>query len=135
MASAGWRNQADVPVLESVAAIFRQMMPDLPMPVTITRPRHSNSSWTALLEVAVDPLDEAENGGRLGAEHLLRQLQARGRTRRRRHHRELPTTAPDDWRTIAWIRTSRSRSAGRRSSRKRVLRVALRLRRDSRALP
>ena len=28
-------------LLESVAATLRQMMPDLPMPVTTTRPRHS----------------------------------------------------------------------------------------------
>ena len=47
MASAGCRKQAGVPVLESVAAILRQMMPDLPMPVTITRPRQSRSSCTA----------------------------------------------------------------------------------------
>src|SRR5262249_52806338 len=43
MASAGCRKNAGVPVLESVAAIFRQMMPDLPIPVTITRPRQSRS--------------------------------------------------------------------------------------------
>jgi len=47
MASAGWRNQADVPVLVNVAAILRQMIPDLPMPVRITRPLQSNSTWTA----------------------------------------------------------------------------------------
>ena len=39
MASAGCRKNAGVPVLVSVAAIFRQMMPDLPMPVRMTRPR------------------------------------------------------------------------------------------------
>ena len=39
MASAGCRKSAGVPVLVSVAAIFWQMMPDLPMPVRITRPR------------------------------------------------------------------------------------------------
>ena len=51
MASAGWRKKAGVPVLESVAAIFRQMMPDLPMPVTMTRPRQSSSSRTACSNV------------------------------------------------------------------------------------
>ena len=43
----GCRKNADVPVLASVAAIFRQMMPDLPMPVTMTRPWHSYSILTA----------------------------------------------------------------------------------------
>ena len=52
VASAGWRNQAEVPVLDSVAEIFRQMMPDLPMPVTMTRPLHSNSSVTARSKLA-----------------------------------------------------------------------------------
>ena len=47
VASAGCRKNADVPVLASVAAIFRQMMPDLPMPVTMTRPWHSYSIRTA----------------------------------------------------------------------------------------
>src|SRR4029077_12038732 len=47
MASAGWRKCAGVPVLESVAAIFWQMMPDLPMPVRMTRPRQSRRSSTA----------------------------------------------------------------------------------------
>src|SRR4051812_41686696 len=47
MASAGCRKKAGVPMLDSVAAILRQMMPDLPMPVTITRPRQSRRSWTA----------------------------------------------------------------------------------------
>src|SRR5712691_12938605 len=47
MASAGCRNTDGVPVLVSVAAILRQMMPDLPMPVRMTWPRHSRRSWTA----------------------------------------------------------------------------------------
>ena len=47
VASAGCRKNADVPVLASVAAILRQMMPDLPMPVTMTRPWHSYSIRTA----------------------------------------------------------------------------------------
>ncbi len=34
-------------MLESVAAIFRQTIPDLPMPVRMTRPRHSHTSVTA----------------------------------------------------------------------------------------
>ena len=35
------------PVLASVAATLRQMMPDLPMPVTITRPRRVDNIRTA----------------------------------------------------------------------------------------
>src|SRR5262245_42336625 len=46
-ASAGCRKNAAVPVLVSVAAIFRQMIPDLPIPVTMTRPPQSRSSCTA----------------------------------------------------------------------------------------
>src|SRR6185436_15664929 len=46
-ASAGCRKKAGVPVLASVAAILRQMMPDLPMPVTITRPLQRTTSDTA----------------------------------------------------------------------------------------
>src|SRR5688572_516464 len=38
---------ADVPVLENVAAILRQIMPDLPIPVRITRPLQSRTSNTA----------------------------------------------------------------------------------------
>src|SRR6266853_54754 len=34
-------------MLVSVAAILRQMMPDLPIPVTMTRPRQSRRSRTA----------------------------------------------------------------------------------------
>src|SRR4051812_47510400 len=47
MASAGCMKCAGVPVLDSVAAIFWQMMPDLPMPVRMTRPLHWRSSSTA----------------------------------------------------------------------------------------
>src|SRR5687768_18475518 len=47
-ASAGWRKKAGVPVLDNVAAILRHTMPDLPMPVMITRPLHSATSVTAL---------------------------------------------------------------------------------------
>jgi len=38
MGSAGWRNIAGEPVETMVEAIFWAMMPDLPMPVTITFP-------------------------------------------------------------------------------------------------
>ena len=73
MASAGCRKKAGVPVLESVAAILRQMMPLLPMPVRITRPRQSRTSCTALRERAVEPVDQGEDGGGFGLEDLARQ--------------------------------------------------------------
>src|SRR5437016_7088275 len=47
IASAGCRKNAGVPVLVRVAAIFRQMIPDLPMPVRITRPVQTRSICTA----------------------------------------------------------------------------------------
>src|SRR5579875_3335886 len=47
-ASAGCRNIAGVPVLESVAATLRPIRPDFPIPVTTTRPRQPSSSSTAL---------------------------------------------------------------------------------------
>ena len=48
-ASAGCTKYAGEPVLDSVAAILRQTMPDLPMPVRITRPRQSRTSATAVV--------------------------------------------------------------------------------------
>src|SRR5690349_579038 len=46
-ASAGCRKKEGVPVLESVAEIFRPTMPDLPIPVTATRPWHAKRRSTA----------------------------------------------------------------------------------------
>ena len=49
LASAGCRKKAGVPVLASVAAILRPTCPDLPMPVTTTRPlqaRHRRQAAT-----------------------------------------------------------------------------------------
>ena len=39
-ASAGWTNMAGVPVEAKVAAIFRAIWPDFPIPETTTRPLH-----------------------------------------------------------------------------------------------
>src|SRR5258706_13125088 len=47
LASAGWTKYAGVPVLESVEAILRAMCPDLPMPLTTTRPLRFCTSSTA----------------------------------------------------------------------------------------
>ena len=47
LASAGWTKYAGVPVLDMVEAILRAMCPDLPMPLTITRPLQARISETA----------------------------------------------------------------------------------------
>ena len=73
IASAGCRKNAGVPVLVSVAAIFRQMMPDLPMPVRITRPRQSRSSSTARSNRSSSRGDQREDRRRFGLEHLARE--------------------------------------------------------------
>ena len=62
MASAGWRKNAGVPVLDSVAAILRQMMPDLPMPVTMTRPAALEQQAHGLLEPFVQAFDQRQDG-------------------------------------------------------------------------
>ena len=45
--STGWRKKAGVPVEEKVAASLRPTKPDLPMPVTTTRPVHAARSPSA----------------------------------------------------------------------------------------
>ncbi len=51
-ASAGCRKNDGVPVLESVAEILRPIRPDLPIPVTATRPLQARSTSTAFAKVA-----------------------------------------------------------------------------------
>src|SRR5699024_8411022 len=46
-ASAACMKKAGVPVEAKVAAILRPIWPDLPMPVTTTRPRHASTRCTA----------------------------------------------------------------------------------------
>ena len=58
LASAGCRKNAGVPVLASVAAILRAMWPDLPMPVTTTRPLQSRHTRQA---AAKRPSSRASN--------------------------------------------------------------------------
>ena len=72
-ASAGCRKNAGVPVLASVAAILRQMMPDLPMPVTITRPWQSRTSTHGAGEALVEAIDQRQDRGRFGLEDLARE--------------------------------------------------------------
>src|SRR6266404_9284259 len=50
-ASAGWRKNDGVPVLERVAEILRPMRPDLPMPVTAMRPLQAKRTSTAFTKV------------------------------------------------------------------------------------
>ena len=51
-ASAGCKKTEGVPVEENVAAIFRPINPDLPMPVTTTRPLQASKSSTARSKLA-----------------------------------------------------------------------------------
>ena len=52
LASAACMKKEGVPVEASVAAIFPAMCPDLPMPLTMTRPRHSRQMLQARAKVA-----------------------------------------------------------------------------------
>ena len=76
-ASAGCRKNAGVPVLESVAAILRQMMPDLPMPVTMTRPLQRADQLHGCGEAVVEPVDQREHRGRFGLQDLAGERQVR----------------------------------------------------------
>jgi hypothetical protein len=48
----GMQENDGVPVLDSVAEIFRPISPDLPMPLTTTRPLQANSTPTAFSKLA-----------------------------------------------------------------------------------
>ena len=69
LASAGCTNSAGVPVEANVAAILRAIWPDLPMPVTTTRPRTAASRATACGEAAIQRGGELGQPGALGFEH------------------------------------------------------------------
>ena len=74
IASAGCRKNAGVPVLVSVAAILRQMMPDLPMPVRITRPRQCAQQLAPRASNrSSSRVDQREDRRGFGLEHLARQ--------------------------------------------------------------
>ena len=59
-----------MPVLESVAASLRAMMPDLPMPVTMTRPVQPLQQIDGSVEILVELGDQPENGLGFGLEDL-----------------------------------------------------------------
>ncbi len=61
-----------MPVDDSVAAIFWQMMPDLPIPVTTTRPRQPTSSSDRAIEALVEALDQGGDRPRFDLEHAAR---------------------------------------------------------------
>ena len=128
IASAGCRKQADVPVLESVAAILRQMMPDLPMPVTMTRPRHSKQQLHRVLERAPS---RRSTRPRIAAASIRRTFRASSSA-------SVSGAAASAWlppavrrvrERLRESRTSLSSSGGQQVERQRVLRVALCLRR------
>ena len=119
MASAGCRKNAGVPVLVSVAAIFRQMMPDLPMPVRMTRPRHCAEQLDGAVESLVEAIDEREDRGGLGLEHLAGERADQPWTARRR----------SACLTIASIAMQAAEQRLEQVEAQRVLRVALRARR------
>ncbi len=54
LASAGCMKNAGVPVDASVEAILRATCPDLPMPLTTTRPRHSRIRRQACTKARID---------------------------------------------------------------------------------
>ena len=75
-ASAGCKKNDGVPVDENVAAIFRPISPDLPMPVTTTRPLHANSSSTARSNAASSRAHQILRSLRLDAQHAPRRFEA-----------------------------------------------------------
>ena len=81
LASAGCTKNAGVPVDASVAASLRAMCPDLPMPVTTTRPLQPSISATAATNGAPRRAASAEDGARFGGEHVARELQRARRVR------------------------------------------------------
>ena len=106
--SAGCRKWAGVPVEASVAAIFRAMMPDLPMPVTITRPAQRCSSVDGPVERRVELADQSEDPLGLQPQHALGNPPGRG----------WPGAAGPGWLTGAapggWRGSRRGASADRR---------------------
>ena len=108
-ASAGCRKNAGVPVLARVAAILRLMIPDLPMPVTMTRPAQASSRRTAASKPVVEPVRERPQRLRLDLDDLPRQRPVDRRGAGGGH-------AP--WSLVASAtRSTRSSNCGSRSSR------------------
>ena len=77
LASAGCTKYAGVPVLASVEAILRAMWPDLPMPLTTTRPLALMDQLDRVEEALVDALDQRAHRVGLDLEHAARELERR----------------------------------------------------------
>ena len=70
LASAGCTKKAGVPVEASVAAILRAMCPDLPMPLTMTRPWQASTWRQGTAETLVQRLAQVLHGIGLDGQHL-----------------------------------------------------------------
>src|SRR5574340_1467034 len=87
LASPGCTKYAGVPVLDMVAAILRAMWPDLPMPLTITRPSQGRR---ALPDGRGEPrAGEGERGEALAPPPGVHARPPRAGRRARRPRREL----------------------------------------------
>jgi hypothetical protein len=62
-------------VLASVEAILRPTWPDLPMPLTITRPTAIENQHQRLQEVAVDAVGQCQDGVGFNAQNLAGQIE------------------------------------------------------------
>ena len=67
-------------MLDSVAAIFRQMMPGLAHAGDDDAAVAFVQQLDGLVEVVVDAIDEAEDRRRFGAQHLAREIEAGDRS-------------------------------------------------------
>ncbi len=72
-ASAAWTKNAGVPVEASVAASLRAMWPDLPMPVTTTRPRQPKIARAAATNASPEAMLQRIDRHRLGRQHAAAQ--------------------------------------------------------------
>ena len=73
LASPGCMKKAGVPVEARVEAILPPTWPDLPMPVTTTRPARGEDRVDRGDEGLAEAAHERENGARLDLEHFLRE--------------------------------------------------------------
>ena len=75
LASAACRKNAGVPVLARVEAILRAMCPDLPTPLTTTRPRAREDQADRIEKALVEPRGERAHRVGLDRKHLARELE------------------------------------------------------------
>ena len=120
-----------MPVLESVAAILRQMMPDLPMPVTIDAAAAVEQDADRLLEALVEAIDERQDRRRFRLQDLAREREVDAGDAA---HARAPEAATAPSRAAASIRFSFRISASSRSRRS-ALAASLFAARDPRGPP